>query len=985
MVGRNPFALVALVPGVRGLGAYTDLPSTSYGGSRASINGAPPSTNSYMVDGTAAEFFTSGGYMTFFSVDATEEFRIVTSNPSAEYGRTSGGVINVISKSGTNAFHGTLYEFLRNRVLNANSFFNNKTSTKRPPYVFNEYGATAGGPIVRNKTFFFFNWEQFKQRTLSSTFRTVPTDAMRGGDFSDVRTSAGALIKIYDPSTTHLNSDGSGNRIREQFPNNIIPASRLSPIAAAAAKYYPAANQPGNAYTRVNNFYGQGSVPLDKNIIGTKIDHNFSDSRRLSGRFTYDKTFSGIPNYYGSIAEPQTSDLTYQRRSAMVNYMHVFSPTFLAEGRAGFNRYAPFRIARSYGFDQTSLGLPAALNSQVQLPIMPLFSSSDVSAVGANQLDHLVQSGEAWTAVLAVTKFIGGHSLKFGFEERVYRYNNSQGGPVLSFSFGRSFTQGPNPNVSSSSAGYGFATMMLGTPTGGSAARYPTATMQSRYSSLYLQDDWKVSPRLTLNLGLRWEYDGAPTDRYNALTNFDPTLATTASGVSLQGGLIFPGEEGVSRSMRDNSYADFGPRFGFAYQAAPKTIVRGGFGLYFLPGTGIQVTPGRTGYEMSTSMVTSLDGGFTPFNTLANPFPDGIKSPTGSALGSLTGLGTSVSANVRSLRRGYMEQWNLNIQRELPGNWLMEVGYAGNHGVKLPAMRAYRYLPTAARVLGTQLQELVTNPYYGLITSGTLSTKTIARGYLKYTYPQYLGASGMDSFANSIYHSLVARVEKRFSHGFSALVSYTNSKLLDDTLGNGNNSDFTAGGSNSVQNWEDLRSEWAISTIDLPQRLVSTVSWELPFGKKGNPVYRGLVGGWQLNSILTLASGNPISITAPAPAYGGSRPNVVGDPNSGTTRTLARWFNTDAFTTIAPFTLGNGPRNLPSTRTDGTFNWDLSIMKDFQIKERARLHFRSEFFNATNTTTFGSPGTSVGSGSFGVVSSTASSARRVQFGMKLYF
>ena len=984
MAGRNPFALVSLVPGVRGLGDYTALPTSSYGGSRASINGAPPSTNSYMVDGTAAEFFTSGSFMTFFSVDATEEFRIVTSNPSAEYGRTSGAIINVISKSGTNTYHGTLYEFLRNRELNANSFFGNRTGTAKSPFVFNEYGGTVGGPVVRNRTFFFFNWEEFKQRTQSQTFRTVPTDAMRTGDFSDARSASGQLVQIYDPYSTRLASDGSGNRVRDAFPGNIIPKSRLSPVALAAMKYYPEPNQPGVLYTHNNNFFGQGSSPLDKRIIGVKMDHNFSETRRLSGRFTYDKTFSGIPNFYQNIAETQTSDLTYQRRSAMVNYLQSFSPTFLMEARAGFNRYAPNRIARSYGFDMTSLGLPGSLNSQVQLPIMPMFNTSDVSQLGGNQTDQLVQAGEAWTGVVAFSRFHRGHDLKFGFEQRLYRYNNSQGGPVLQFDFNRSFTQGPNPNVSSSAAGYGFATMLLGTPTSGSAVRYPTATMQTRYSALYLQDDWKVSPKLTLNLGLRWEYEGAPTDRYNALTNFDPSLTTTANGVTLAGGLRFPGYGSTARSMRDNTYLDFGPRVGFAYQAMPKTVLRGGYGIYQLPGTGIQITPGRTGYEMTSSMVTSVDGGFTPYNTLANPFPTGITQPTGSSLGALTGLGTSVSGNLRTLKRGYMEQWNMNIQRELPGNWLVEVGYAGNRGLKMPAMRSYDYLPAAKRALGTQLQDQVANPYYGLITSGTLSTATVTRSNLLDTYPQFLGASGLDSYATSIYHSLVVRVEKRFSRGFSVLVSYTNSKLLDNTLGNGNNNDFTAGGSNSVQNWDDLRSERAISTIDKPQRLVTSTSWALPIGKSGHRVYRAIAGDWQVNSILTLTSGDPIAITASAPAFGGSRPNIVGDPNS-VSPTIDRWFNTSAFALIAPFTFGNGPRNLPATRTDGLFNWDFSLMKDMHVTERVRLHFRSEFFNFTNTPTFGAPGSTVGSGSFGVVSSTASSPRQIQLGLKLYF
>ena len=351
----------------------------------------------------------------------------------------------------------------------------------------------------------------------------------------------------------------------------------------------------------------------------------------------------------------------------------------------------------------------------------------------------------------------------------------------------------------------------------------------------------------------------------------------------------------------------------------------------------------------------------------------------------MTGLGTSIDGNLRSLKRGYTEQWNVNVQHQLPGNWLVEAGYAATHGVSLPASRTYDYVPNSARALGTKLQDQVTNPYAKVIAVGTLSLPNATRGTLLDTYPQFLGASGLDSWANSLYHSLTVRVERRFSHGFSALLAYTYSKLIDDNLGNGSNN-FNDTGSNSVQNWEDLRSERAVSAINLPQRVVLSTSWVPPVGKQGSAVYRKIAGDWQINSILSAQSGSSIGITATAPAYGGSRPNVVGDPNLDHP-TIDRWFNISAFTTIAPFTFGNGPRNLPSTRTDSLFNWDLSVVKSVRLTERFKLQFRAEAFNVTNTPTFGSPGTSLNSGTFGVVSSLATNtqARQGQVALKLYF
>ncbi|MCL5743164.1 MAG: carboxypeptidase regulatory-like domain-containing protein, partial [Acidobacteria bacterium] len=569
MRGRNFFSLVDLVPGVRGLGDYSDIPVAAWGSAQAAIGGGTPGGNNLMVDGIAAEGVASGAFNVFLSLDAIEEFRIITRNASAEYGRTGGGVINVVSKSGTNDYHGSVYEFLRNRVFNANGFFSNRVGRDdRPAQQFNQYGAAVGGRVIRDKTFFYFNFEQVRRRSQSRVFRTVPTLLQREGDFSRTFNPSGQMIRIYDPYTSRMDPQRPGNRIRDPFPGNVIPSNRINPVSRAVLDYYPLPNLPGSPVTEANNFFGQGAAPLDKNAWGIKIDHNFTANRRLSGRFTYDMTSTRAANFYGNIAEPGNAGSDFPRRSFALNYTEAIRPDLLLEARAGVNRFFNSRVPRAYGFDIAKIGLPATLNSQIQYPLFPRFTPAGVAEIGPNQSDFIRQSNDAWSGAAAITKIRGSHVMKFGVEQRIYMYNNTQNGPVMNFDFAATFTRGPDPNVASARDGNGLATFLLGTPTGGQSRRWIPITSRATNFGAFIQDDWKVSPKLTLNLGLRWEFEGAITDRYNALSNFDPRVETKVNDLTLRGALVYPGTSGLSRGLRDNSFNDFGPRFGFAYQLA---------------------------------------------------------------------------------------------------------------------------------------------------------------------------------------------------------------------------------------------------------------------------------------------------------------------------------------------------------------------------------------------------------------------------------
>jgi hypothetical protein len=984
--------LVTLIPGVRPTGNLTAIEASALGSFAASLGGGAPSANSALVDGVAADELAFGQITISPSVDATEEFRIVTHNASAEFGHTGGGVVSIVTKSGTNEIHGALFEFVRNRDLNANNFFSNRVGTPRSPLTYNDYGLAVGGPVVlpkvydgHNKTFFFFNWEQFKQRTLSQAFRTVPSDLQKQGNFSQTLTAQGQPITIYDPTTTVPNPATPGSYIRQPFPGNIIPSSRINSVAKAVLAYYPEPNLPGTAFAHANNFFGQGSQPLNKNILGGRVDHYFTPTRRLFTRYTFDTTFSGVANIFGNIAEINTSNINYIRHSAVLGYTDTITPTLLFEGRLGYNDYHTPRVNRSLGFDLSTIGLPGALNSQVQQQIFPYFGLSDVSPIGSSAGDEINKRDSVYSAEGSLTWIHSRHTLKLGGETRFYRGFDNQLVSLddLTYNFNRSFTQGPNPNVAASNSGYDFASFLLGAPASGDAARSADATYSEHFFGLYVQDDWKLLPRLTLNLGVRWEYESPFTDSYDAISNFNPGEQASVGGIPFRGALQFVGQNGVSSGDRTPQWLQFAPRIGFAFQLSPDTVIRAGYGMFFLPITGITSRLGQTGFAITTNMITSPDGGLTPVNgVMSNPFPQGIALPPGSSEGAATAIGTAVVANPRSLTGGYSQQWMFNVERTLFRNWLLEAGYEGNKGVSLPVTYAFGHLPQQDLALGTKLQQLVPNPYAAVVTSGPLSLSQVTLATLLNTYPQFLSVSGLENWGNSMYHALTVRLERRFSSGISLLAAYSYSKNIDDSL----RGSFSAGGSTTVQNWDNLAAERSVSSINLPQRFVLSSSYALPFSKVSNRVVRMLAGGWQLNGILTLQSGDPIAVTQNTPAFGGSRPNAIGNP-APANQSINDWLNLAAFSPAGPFTYGDGPRNLPSTRTDWLKDLDFSILRVFPIRERVQLQFRAEATNLTNTPTFGAPAANISAANFGVITAinTNTAPRQVQFGAKVTF
>ena len=1004
--GRDPYALIALLPGAQPQGLFftprvLQEPSIQ---SNFNVNGGASFTNEILIDGTPNVVAEHGQLAFTPSEDSVQEFRLLSSTYSAEYGRSGGGVILIASKAGTNQFHGALYEFLRNTVLDANDFFSNRSGVARQPYIFNQYGGAIGGPLWlprvydgHNKTFFFFSFDGSKVRQAKTSLDTVPTAMQRAGDFSQTFNAQGQPITIYDPVTTQ--PTGMGTYVRTPFAGNRIPASRLDPVALKVASYYPSATLPGYAFTNVNNFISRASQADNLNTYQGRVDHYLSENNHVFARYSFDRQSDTPANFFHNTATSNSfGPSTQPDTSATIGDTHVFNPNLLLEVRAGYTSNGFNRQSESDGFDITQLGFPASLSNALQVREFPTFTISGMAPVGPFGTARFLLNSEVRSAGATLTHIHGRHNLRAGGEWRIYLMDAYFGGSAGgSFSFNAGLTQGPNPAASSTSAGSGFASFLLGSTAGGSAKISARETFANKYYAGFVQDDFHVSRKLTLNLGLRYDYETPRTDRFNTLDFFNPTVANPIGqqvGLpNLRGGLQYVGTGGNSRFQANPDRNNFGPRFGFAYNATPKTVIRGGYAILFLPnGTEHNPTGGQDGFSVSTTQLGST-AGFQPVNPLSNPFPNGLLQPTGSSQGLLTLLGQSVGGFLRNMPVPYAEQFNFNIQRQLPGGVLLETAYVGSRGVKLPINYSLNQLPDRYLSLGNALLQPVANPFYGVVTSGTLSTATVTANQLLRPYPQYTGVSYPQlPGGSSTYHSFQVRVEKRLAAGLTVLGAYTKAKFISNVYSENN---FAGDAIASIQNSNNLKLERSLSPQDVAQRMVVSSVYSLPFGmgqrwlnSSHGFVARGLEG-WRMSGIATVQSGQPLSLTTSVNNINGftlaSRPNNNGESAKLANPAPNQWFDTNAFSLPAPFTYGTTGRTLPNVRNAGVKNIDFSILKDTRIRERTRLEFRAEVFNLLNTPQFAAPGTTLGSATFGIVSSQANPPRELQLALKLLF
>jgi hypothetical protein len=988
---RSALGLLSISDGV--ITSRSFDPQTYSAANIFSAGGSRAGQNEMLLDGapnTMPGVWPGRGILgTSMQVDAVQEVKVQTSSFSAEYGRTSGGLVNMVSRSGGNEWHGTVFEYLRNSRLDANDYFNNANGVALGSFRRNQFGATFSGPVRiprlydgRNRTFFFLNYQGTLASTQAGRIVTTPNAAIRQGDFSTHTTLAGQAVRIYDPMTT---ATVGTTPTRTQFPNNIIPASRIDPVAAKLVSYFPAANLNSPA----NNLIQSGASGISNHYAGFRIDHAIGDRQRFFLRYSKNKEQNHTPQYLDSAAQG------FNGQNGGVNaiagdYTLVLSPSTILNVRYGFTGRSNDQIDPALGFDLTSLRFPAAVANEAKLKVFPSISTTSYMALGnptaQNSFNYRTHSWQA-----SVTSQRGSHTLKAGVDFRLLFVDQRRGiDPSGTYSFTRGFTQGPNANTGGGNLGDGIASMLLGTPASGTFGTAVNAISWNQYGAGYFQDDWKLTTRLTLNLGLRYDLELPRYEVHNILDWFDfnaasPLNSKVASLGALRGGLQFAGVNGNPRRQFDTDKNNFGPRFGFAYQLDARTVVRGGMGIFYGSGSigagGFNIA--SQGFAPSTSFVGSLDG-LRPITTLSNPFPDGFAQAVGSAGGLLSNVGQAIPRLYdRGARLPYNVQWSFSIQRQL-GGYVVQAAYAANKGNHLSDGAGFNInqLPPTALAQGTALQQLVPNPFFGIVTNpGILRSAQVTRGQLLRPYPQFDQLTIFNPAASSsIYHAATFKVERRFARNLGLLASYTFSKNISDAPA-------TVGPAVGHQDAYNRRADRSVVEEDIPHRIVASASYALPIFPRNR-----LLGGWQVNAIWQTQSGFPlapsISPNTSNSLGGGQRPNATGiDANrpGDVQSKLTGYLNAAAFSAPAPFTFGNVSRTLSNVRGPHLTNLDLSIFKSFRVTERLTVQFRTEAFNLSNSPMFSLPNASFGTVAFGTITGTSNNPRQIQFALRLNF
>lgn len=1013
--GRNVFSLVALVPGVVPGGQSGTAPTgqNPFAWANFQIGGGQANQSASFIDGAPV----NAGYVNITALvptqDAIQEFKVQTNSMGPEFGRFAGGVINLTTKSGTNSFHGSAYEFLRNRELNANTFFNNRAGVRRPAFSQNQYGVNVGGPVRKDKTFFFGSYEGFRLRQGSSYVFSVPTDPMRNGDFSAARAANGNAQTIFDPLTTcgRLNNPACGTAngaeviSRTPFAGNIIPVSRIDPAAKTLTSLWGRATSAGTGPAAVNNFTANASVGGDQNQYNARVDHTLSDKQRIFGRYTnWDNINLPIDPYNTKTCVDRCTE-TIRTQQIVFGDTITLKPTLFLDLRLSALRFVYDRFSLTKGFDLTSLGWPGSLNNQVAVRVAPLPLVTGYNGVlGTNGTGStIVSRQDVWAINPGMTKIWGKHTLKFGGEWRRLTHNYyQQNNPSGSFNFDALMTSA-NP-FAAGTTGNGFASYLLGMGNGGGLTHNAFVAGQLMYRGYYFGDQYQVTSKLTFNYGIRWEQMGPWSERYDRLVTLLPDATNELSG---RGGLNFKGRFGLVNSP-DNSTRNnakfrnlLAPRFGLAYRLNQKTVIRAGYGLFYLPNdVSFWTAPNLDiSNAYTTPYLGTVDGSLTPADRLSNPFPQGIVQAPGRAANiQRLFYGQGVTGTLFNDPRAGMQQWNISMQRELAGGMALDVAWAASKGTHLPGPnQILNQLPEQFLAQGATLQQQVANPFRDQVLFGTLAQPNVARGQLLRPFPQYTAFNiASPQNRNSIYHSAQVKLEKRFGNGASILASYTFAKLISDT------DTLTAwlepGGGTSVQNNYNIKAEKSVAFYDVPQRAVISYIMDLPLGKGKKflgSASRGanmVVGGWGFNGVTTFQSGNPLpmvmAVNTTNSFGGGQRPNSTGQTaklEGSAQDRVGRWFDTGAFTTTPAFTFGNVARSLTRVRSHGIANYDFTIFKNTQLTERFGLQFRTEVFNLFNRVQFGYPGTALGNPQFGVISGQGNTPRLVQLALRLNF
>jgi hypothetical protein len=999
--GRNAFMMALTVPNVIPTGNPTfNRQQDQTNASLVSLAGGPVRANNYLLDGVPITDLRNRPVM-MPSIEALQEVKVQVSTFDAEMGRTGGGVFNTVGRSGTNEFHGSAFVQNRPEFGTANNFFSNRAGIPLAPFYFWLYGGSAGGPIRKGRTFFWASTEGYRQQSQLTGTLTMPTALERQGDFSQTVDAQGRQVVIYDPLTTRPNPNGTGF-IRDPFPGNRIPAERLNGVGLALVNQLPSPDPGRGRIDGQDNYVRSGVLSDAADQATLKVDHRFSDSLSLSGMYAwYDSREPNALYYDGLPGDPNAGALYRTVHALAFNGTKVMGSTSVLTMRYGYNSFVDDDVPETAGFDLTSLGFAPAFADQVAYDKFPRVTFEGFGSLG----DRAPQDTTYFShnANLTYARYFGRHNLRLGADYRqiamdMTAYGQSSG----SFAFTRGFTQGPNPNVSAINAGNAVASLLLGYPASGTVTVGTPTSVALHYYAGYLQDDIRVTPSLTINAGLRYEFETGLREAENRITvGFDrnavsPLAAQT--GLDVRGGLVYAGVDGARDYLGDDRGSRVAPRVGLAWTLGTRTVVRGGYGLFYAPTQypfPSETSYGTQGYTAITDYFASADGGLTPAGSVSNPFPTGIAQPVGNTRGLLQQAGGTVHFVDQTKEAGRVQQYSVDVQRELPWALTLTVGYIGSRSDRLTvggtadATVNINQLPVEALALGAGLQQLVPNPFFGLADAGALGRQaTIARGQLLRPYPQFLDVLAHQvSAGKARYNAGVVKLERRPGDGFGFRASYTYSRAMDNIFGESNYyADRTA---TPLDNYA-LDGEYALAINDIPHRLLVAPTWELPFGAgrrwlSGGGLIDAVFGGWSITGISTWQSGFPSAIVQSnnniGTLGGRQRPNLVagveaatsGDPSDR----VNGWFNADAFALAAPFTLGTAPRTL-AVRGPGQFNVDLSIAKTVQVTSGLRAMLRVEAINATNTPKFRSPDLNFGSSTFGRITAQAGFARQLQ-------
>ena len=938
--GRSPFLLAKIVPGVTNNGtAYTNINGFSFAGGRRV-------TNEILVDGLPTTNPSDETYTLTPSPDSIQEFKVITTPFSAEYGHTGGGVMIATSRSGSNNVHGSAYDLFRNRVLNGRDFFSPQASQAK--YVQNDPGGTIGGPVIiprlydgRNRTFFFVDFNVTLASAGNANSALTPTGAQRSGDFSQTL-AGGKLVSIYDPKA--LAGDGA---TRLQFPGNMIPTSRIDPVGAQIAKFYPEPNASING----NNYFVTPPSTNDNWQYLGRVDQNFGMNDRAFFRFgQYSPNSNAVP-IIPSKANNQTAG-GWTDTQAALSETHIFGPTLVNDFRFGWVQEDNYSTANSA--PSPELGLKG-----VTLNEFPIVQVSQMIQLGSNPSNH--DRDRSWVFSEALTWQRGRHTIKMGGDYRRQMYNNYNPGKLAgSYSFTGAFSS-VTPNATGS--GYGLADLLLGAPAATSInVNDYTYRLNINSAGAYLQDDLKLFKTLTLNLGVRWEWDGPYSEANNQFASFNPNIANHITGNP--GDVQFAGRNGAPTHFTPNVYHDVLPRVGFAWNFAKDTVIRGGYGIYRLPAIGYSSIGPISRYSASATF-SSLDNNANPAYYLAQGVPGYSYNVDASGNPNVPASLTKPTANVNMLetrdRTPYNQTWQFGFQRRFRGNWVLEGDYVGTRGVKLPIVAPLNQLPANLWGVSTTPQPLR-------------------------AFPQYLNVSHLTDDGNSFYNGLQTSLQRRWERGVLQF-SYTWSKLTDDI-------ELPSGSVAGIQNIYNVKAEHGIASYDVPQRFAANYVYRLPFGSGGKylanvAVVKHVIGGWEIAGITEFQTGLPITISQ-SNATGGftnaQRPNQVASTSlAGGQRSISQWLNPNAFIAAPAFTSGNAPRY--PLYGPGYENFDAALMRNVMIGEHLRVQFRGEFYNLMNHANFKNPSNNtwaVGNLIFGKLTSDVG-PRTIELALRLFF